>query len=382
MIATSKKDPAAVRDRDQVGYAVVGLGWIAQGAVLPGFAHARKNSRLVALVSGDPVKRQDLGQKYNARAYAYEQYDECLRSEDVDAVYVALPNSMHREYTERAAAAGVHVLCEKPMADTEEECQAMISACRTNGVRLMIAYRLHFDEANLNAIEIIQSGQIGDARAFDSLFCQQVLDPNNIRLKKALGGGTVGDMGVYCINAARYLFRAEPEEVTALTASNGEPRFRQVEEMTGAVLRFPGGRLATFICSFGAEHVSIYHVAGTKGSLTLDPAYSYEKEIQHWLTVDGKTSQKTFPRHDQFGAEIAYFSDCLLKDQEPEPNGEEGLADVRVVQAIYRSAEAGRPVRLPPFERQRRPGPRQEIEKPPVKEPKLLHAATPEGKSK
>lgn len=376
-----RKDPRAVRDRKTIRYAVVGLGWIAQAAILPAFAHARENCELVALVSGDPDKRRKLGKKYRVKQlYDYAQYDECVRNEEVDAVYIALPNHMHREYTERAAAAGVHVLCEKPMAVTEEECEAMISACKDAEVTLMIAYRLHFEEANLKAIDIVQGGQIGTPRIFDSVFTQQVVQ-GNVRLKKSEGGGTLPDVGVYCINAARNLFRAEPVEVTAYTARNGEERFREVEEMASCLLRFPEDRLASFTSSFGAAPVSEYEVVGTKGSLRLDPAYDFNKALKHYVTLEGKTKPQTFPKRDQFAAEMIAFSNCLIRGEQPEPDGYEGLADVRVIRALYRSAEEGRPVKLDPFERTRRPTLEQAIRRPAPEEPRLVHAADVSGQS-
>jgi len=197
----------ATRRRSIVRYAVVGLGHIAQVAVLPAFANAKRNSRVVALVSDDSAKLRALSDKYRIDgAYSYEEYDTCL--EQVDAVYIALPNSLHAEYTVRAAKAGVHVLCEKPMAVTAVECRRMIEACRVNGVKLMIAYRLHFEEINLKVVDLVRRGRIGTPKFFNSSFSMTVRR-NDIRTKKDMGGGTLYDIGVYCINAARYLFRAE-----------------------------------------------------------------------------------------------------------------------------------------------------------------------------
>src|SRR5262249_47736888 len=151
--------------------------------------------------------------------YDYGEYDDCLDSGEIDAVYIALPNHLHAEYAIRAARAGIHVLCEKPMAVTERECVAMIDACERARVKLMIAYRLHFDPANLAAVEVASSGGLGELRLFDSVFCNEVTDERNIRLRRATGGGPLFDIGIYCINAARYLFRAEPVEVAAIAAS-------------------------------------------------------------------------------------------------------------------------------------------------------------------
>ena len=365
----------------KIRYAVVGLGWFAQAAAMPAFDHA-ENSELVALVSDDPTKREELGKKYGIRrTYSYEEYEDCLNSGEVDAVYIALPNNLHREYTVRAAQAGIHVLCEKPMAVTVDECEAMIQACKDNNVKLMIAYRLHLEEANLQAVETVQSGKIGELRVFNSVFTQQT-EAGNIRVRKETGGGTLDDIGVYCINAARYLFQDEPVEVFATSANNGEERFSEVEEMTSAILRFPGDRLATFVCSFGAAKVSTYQVVGTKGDLRVDPAYGTEGEIEHTLTIDSEKQERKFASHDQLAAEFIYFSDCILQNKDPEPSGKEGLIDVKIIRALYHSIETGSFVRLDTPERQQRPTAAQTIERPPVQEqPDLIHAADPSGKS-
>ena len=357
----------------QIRYAVVGLGHIAQVAVLPAFGNARRNSKLVALVSGDPVKREQLGKKYGVeKTYAYGQYDECLKS--VDAVYIATPNSTHCEYAVRAAKAGVHVLVEKPMAVTEEECERMTRAAREAGVKLMVAYRLHFERANLEAGEIARSGRIGEPRLFNSTFCTPVV-PGNIRVRRDVGGGVLYDIGIYCINAARALFRDEPTEVQATTCGILD----EVEESVSAILRFPNERVAAFTASFGAAKVSEYRLAGTKGDLALEPAYDYARPLKHRLTLDGEARERRFAKRDQFAPELLYFSDCVLQNGTPEPGGDEGLADVRIIRALYRSAESGRPVSLPPFAKRERPSLEQEIRRPPVEKPEVIHAAAPSG---
>ena len=361
----------------RVRYAVVGLGHIAQAAILPAFQHAGENSELTALVSDDPVKLRTLGRRYGVKAlYSYDRYDAMLKGGVVDAVYIALPNSLHGDFAARAAFAGVHVLCEKPLAMTETECVRMIEAARERRVKLMTAYRLHFEDANMEAVEIARSGRIGEPRLFSSVFCQQVR-PGDIRLRSDLGGGTLWDMGIYCINAARYLFRAEPQEVSALSLSSPDPRFREVDEMTSASMRFQGDRVASFVSSFGASDVSSYRIVGAKGDLVCEPAYEYVGDLKHVLTIAGKSRERTFPARDQFAPELVYFSDCILEDEDPEPSGEEGLADVRVIEALYRSARERRPIKLPPFEKARRPGPEQEMRRPPVKEPRLVRTEPP-----
>ncbi|HEX6529821.1 MAG TPA: Gfo/Idh/MocA family oxidoreductase [Burkholderiales bacterium] len=357
----------------QIRYAVVGLGHIAQVAVLPAFGNARRNSKLAALVSGDPVKREELGKKYQVeKTYSYEQYDECLKT--VDAVYIALPNHLHCEYAVRAAKAGVHVLVEKPMALTEEECEEMIRAAREARVKLMVAYRLHFERANLEAGEIARSGRIGEPRLFNSTFCTPVV-PGNIRVRRETGGGVLYDIGIYCINAARALFRDEPVEVRAVSAGSLD----EVEESMSAVLRFSNERVASFTASFGAAKVSEYRLAGTKGDLALEPAYDYARPLKHRLTLDGEMRERRFAKRDQFAPELLYFSDCVLQNGTPEPGGDEGLADVRVIRALYRSATNGHPVALEPFAKRARPSLEQEIRRPPVEKPEVIHAAAPSG---
>ena len=369
-------------NREKVRYAVVGLGYFAQGAILPAFAHAKDSSELTALVSDDPEKLSELGKKYAVSwTGPYERYDELLRSGRVDAVYIALPNHLHREYTERAARAGVHVLCEKPMAVTEEDCEAMIAAARAGGVKLMIAYRLHFEEANLKAVELVRSGRLGEVRHFDSVFTMDVKS-GNIRLndQERLGGGPLYDIGVYCINAARYLFRAEPTEAFAFALNSGDPRFQAVDQGVTAVLRFPGERLATFTCAFGLADVSSYRVVGEKGALRVEPAYEYAEELVHHLTIEDKTKEQRFRRRDQVAPEIGAFSRCVLTGQEPEPSGVEGLADVRVIRAVQRSVRSGRPERIVAVEKDRRPELEQEQRKPAVSKPDLVNAEPPGGK--
>ena len=373
--APARREPG----RRRVRYAVVGLGHIAQVAVLPAFAHAADNSELAALFSDDATMLDKVGRKYRvAHRFDYDDFERGLAESAADAVYIALPNHLHREYAERAAAAGVHVLTEKPMAVTEEDCQAMIGACDRHGVKLMVAYRLHFEEANLRAVELVQSGRLGEVRIFNSVFTMQVKE-GDIRLNpRAEGGGTLYDIGIYCINAARYLFEAEPSEVTAFSARSGDPRFSAegVDEMTSAVLRFPGDRLASFTCSFGASDVARLQVVGTKGDLVMDPAYEYAEALTHRLTIDGKTRERKFPKRDQFAPELLYFSGCIMTGEEPEPSGREGLADVRIIRALYQSADRGEPVRLAPFDKRDRPTLDQEIRRPAVQKPELVKVSS------
>ena len=248
--------------------------------------------------------KSELGKKYHvANRHSYDDYKALMASGEIDAVYITLPNSMHREYAIKAARAGVHVLCEKPMAVTRKDCQAMMDAAAKHDVRLMVAYRLHFEESNMKAAQIVSSGRIGEPRLFSSVFTMNV-EEGDIRLKKELGGGPLYDIGIYCINAARYLFGSEPISVTALAASSDDPRFSEVPETVSAVMSFPQERLASFTVSFGSADTGSYKVVGTKGELLALPAYGYAGELKHRVTVGGRTSEKTIDKRDQFAPEL------------------------------------------------------------------------------
>jgi len=361
---------------EAVRYAVIGLGHIAQAAVLPAFKHAKRNSILAALVSGEEKKLKQLGRRYDVqRLCGYEEVDALFASGEIDAVYIALPNDMHKEYTVRAARAGLHVLCEKPMAVTARECKEMIRATGKANVKLMIAYRLHFERANLEAAQLARTGKLGELRFFSSDFSMQVSD-RNIRLNPArAGGGPLYDIGVYCINAARYCLAEDPVEVWATATRSADRRFRAVDETVCAVMRFKDERLATFTCSFGAADRSTYTIAGTRGTLTLDPAYEYAEGLAYQMKVGERERKKKFAKSDQFAPELLYFSDCILHDRDPEASGKEGLADVRVIEGMLRSISSGRWVRIRTDQRKRRPTLRQEIRRPAVKrEPELVDA--------
>ena len=353
-----------------IRYGVVGLGHIAQVAVLPAFTHAKRNSQLAAVVSADGAKRRAITRRYRLdHAFSYDEFDDCLRV--VDAVYLAVPNSLHAEYAIRAARAGVHVLCEKPMAVTVDECRRMIAACRKAGVKLMVAYRLHFETLNLAAIDLARSGRLGDLKFFTSSFSMTVRR-GDIRTKRACGGGTLYDIGIYCINAARNLFRAEPTEVSAVSVNSGLRTLSEVDETTAAILRFGEEHVASFVTSFNADDVAAYRIVGTKGHLHADPAYEYAEGLEYTVTLDGKTTRKRVGKRDQFAAELLYFSDCIQNDRMPEPSGEEGLQDVRIVEALYESVRRQKPVKIPRFDKSRRPTGRQRIARPGVAKPPLI----------
>lgn len=359
----------------RVRYAVVGGGWIAQAALMPGVA-GTGNSELVGLVTGDPEKGKVLAQQYGfAHVWPYERYDEMLASPDVDAVYLALPNEMHLAYAVPALEAGLHLLLEKPMAVSEEECRRIEAAAEASGARLMIAYRLHFEPATLEAIRIVRSGEIGDPRLFTSAFSQHVSAENH-RAKQGFWAGPVADMGPYPINAARNLFGAEPTEVWAVGAMNPDMPF-EFDDTVNVTMRFPGQRLAQFTVSYGANSASSYRMIGTEGDVHVEPGFGFGTKLRLRVTRGEAKEEREFPETDQFGGELAYFSDCVISGRVPEPDGEEGRLDVRVVAAIERALATGQPQHLEPVERRIRPGPDQARSLPPVKPRPLFHAAHP-----
>lgn len=371
--------------REKVRYAVVGLGYISQIAMLPAFKGARRNSTLAALVSGNPRKLAALGAKYGvAERRSYDDYDALLRSGKIDAVYIGLPNTMHRGFAERALRRGIHVLCDKPLATTVKDCQAIVAAAAKGRAKLMTAYRLHFEPANLALAALARSGKIGKARYVTAQFAMQI-KPGNIRTKGKLGGGPVFDIGIYCINAARHIFADEPIEIVAQAARTGERRFAEIEEMAAVTMRFPRERLASFVCSFGTADVSALQVWGTGGNLKLDAAFDMAgpKTLTIEMVRKGKPrrQRRRFPFVDQFAPLLLEFSDCIQTGRDPFPDGQEGLADIRAVEAIYKSIDRRAAVRLPPLVKAPRHvlAPSRGKRVRPHPEPKLIGADGPSG---
>lgn len=365
--------------KTKVRYAIVGLGDISQASMMPGVAHTG-NSEITALVTDDPVKARELGKTYGIEAtYRYDQFDELLASGLIDAVYLGTPNWRHAEFAIPALKAGIHVLSEKPLEISVEQAEAIRDAERTSSAKLMTAYRLHFEPSTLDAIRRIRAGELGELIAFTSCFTQKV-DPANHRVKNGVQAGPLFDMGPYPINATRYLFGAEPTEVvSAIATRHPEAGLGDLDDTFAVTLRFPGNRLAQFIVSYAANNVDSLTITGSKGSIHMDPAYGFGDAMEQRVTIGEKKSHESFKPTDQFGGEMRYFSDCILEDRDPEPDAEEGLADLRVIEGVLEALKTGRSVTLPPFARSRRISADQEQTLSPIKEPKLVHAASPTG---
>ncbi|AUN97784.1 gfo/Idh/MocA family oxidoreductase [Bacteriovorax stolpii] len=368
----------------KIRYGVVGLGNIAQSAVLPAFKNASSNSVLTTLISEDKQKLKVLAKKYKVKnTYLFEDLEECFMKREIDAIYIATPNDHHRQIVELAAQYKINVLCEKPMAVTLNDCLYMDQVAKKHNIKMMVAYRLHFEAANLEAIKMCRQGTLGDLKFFNSSFSYQVKDKKNIRLNPtSVGGGALYDIGIYCINASRYLFQAEPIEVVGLSVTSDDPRFINTEETTSVILRFPNDKLAAFTVSFGAYDSSDYEIIGEKGRIRLENAYDYATpmELRTFLQTrsgEMKKQTKKYKKRDQFSAELLYFSDCIIKNKTPEPGPVEGTADVKIIQAILESIHRNQPVSLDPVHKQMYPTQKQKIIRPGVRKRKLFHATGP-----
>jgi len=363
----------------KVRYAIVGLGDIAQEDMMPGVEHTG-NSEITALVTSDQVKARELGRKYGVSAlFSYEQFESALHSEAFDAIYVATPNWRHAEFIIPALRAGIHVLTEKPLEVSTEKCNEILRVQSKSAAKLMVAYRLHFEPATLDSIEKIRSGALGDVHLFASTFTQLV-DVNNHRVQNGELAGPVFDMGPYPVNAARYIFEDEPlEVVSAVGTKHPQSGFRQDFFDTVAVtLRFPENRLAQFNLSYYGNPSDSFVVIGSKGSLELNPAYTFGTALSQTEQSGDRKESHSFKNTDHFGGEMKYFSQCVLKDEDPEPDAEEGYADVRVLEGILTAMQTGQSVMLPPFRRSRRiDTERQRMTLSAVSTPELVHAGNP-----
>jgi predicted dehydrogenase len=373
------KELIGIKPDKKVRYAFVGLGDIAQEDMMPGVAHTG-NSEITALITSDQVKARELGQKYGVSAlFTYEEFDRALHSGTFDAIYLATPNWRHAEFIVPALQAGIHVLTEKPLEVSTEKCREILAAEKSSGAKLMVAYRLHFESATLDTIDKIRSGILGEVHLFASTFTQLV-DPKNHRVQDGELAGPVLDMGPYPVNAARYIFEDEPTEVvSAVGSKHPQSEFPQNFFDTVAVtLRFPNNKLAQFNLSYFGNPSNSLIAVGTEGTLELDPSYTFGKGLSQTIAIGEKKEERSFKNTDHFGGELRYFSACVLNDESPEPDGEEGFADVRVLEGILTALETGKPVQLPLFKRSRRIDiDRQQMNLSAVSTPELVHVGNP-----
>ncbi len=320
----------------KVRYGIVALGSISQEAMMPGVEHTG-NSKITALVTDDPEKAKQLAKMYDVEhTFSYAEYPQMLYSGEIDAIYLATPNWRHAEFAVPALEAGIHVLVEKPLEVSSEQCERILEAEKRSSAKLMVAYRLHFEPGTVDTIERVRSGELGDLVYFNSSFSQMV-DPANHRAQSGVLAGPVLDMGPYPINAVRNIFEDEPTEALAVGVRHPDSGFGDLDDTVSVTLRFPKNRLAQFTISYYGNKLDAYTVVGTKGSIEMNPAYMYGKPLQSYSVIGQKEQEESYKDTDHFGGEMKYFSDCILHGKDPEPDALEGLADVRVIEAIHRS---------------------------------------------
>jgi predicted dehydrogenase len=336
-----------MKDAKKVGFAVVGLGNIAQGSVLPAFLRARK-AKLAALISRDKEKAARLARKFNASAfYGSEEYTECFANPEISAVYVTTPPGVHAEFTLRAADAGKHVLCEKPLAANVAQSAQMVEACRRNGVLLMTAYRKYFEPSCVYLKQLIQDGELGRIDVIHTAFSELQIagtSPGWLLDSSLAGGGPLMDLGVYCVNTSRWLVEEDPVEVSAESWKHDAVKFRDVEEGISFRMRFPSGLVAQGSSTYGAGLSSFMFVQGTKGWVSLAPAFPFEIERSLTGKIGGRRLDRKFKVVDEFALEIDAFASSIQNKLAVAPDGAQGHRDLIILQAIYESARKGQPV--------------------------------------
>lgn len=351
----SAPPPAPLPPDERIGFALVGLGRLSLEELLPAFV-ASKKARVTALVSGTPDKLRTVARQYGipeSACYGYDSFDRLADQADVQAVYIVLPNAMHREFTERAAAAGKHVLCEKPLATSSADARAMVHACTSAGVKLMVAYRIHFQPHNLWARRLVQDGTFGRAVSISATNVQSTATnaDQQWRLKKTMsGGGALPDIGLYCLNTVRFLSDEEPEEVMAwMHSPAGDKRFTEVEATMSFMLRFPSGLVANCHTSYEAREDKHQRINLECATLDMPNAYAYEGQRlvigQRKGDSNGDTEMQLGFKN-QFAEEIDHFAGCIIDDEDPRTPGEEGVRDHVIMEALYKSAATGQTVRL------------------------------------
>lgn len=337
---------APPKDDKKLGIALVGLGSYAKNQLAVALENA-KNCYLAAIVTGTPAKAEEWTKKYNLpkeSVYNYQNFDEIAKNKAVDIIYVVLPNSMHPEFVIRAAKAGKHVMCEKPMANSVAECDAMIKACKDAGVQLGVGYRLHFEPFTQEIMRIGQKKEKGNVRFMQTNFGFTIGDPTQWRLKKAMaGGGPLMDVGIYCVQASRYVTGEEPLWVTAQFGPiTDKERFKDVEESVSWQMEFPGGAMVNGFTSYKSNIEQLY-VSADKGWMQLSPAYSYGP-------LKGKTNDgdlKLPVVHHQTVMMEAICKEFMETGKFPKHiDGDEGKRDMKILTAIYEAAQTGKRISL------------------------------------
>lgn len=322
-------------DTKKLGVALVGLGSLATNQIAPALLKTQ-NCRLAAIVTGSPEKEKVWADRYKidrSHIYNYESFDKIAGDDSIDLVYIVLPNSMHAEFTIRAAKAGKHVLCEKPMANTSAECREMIAAAKAANRKLAVGYRCQFDPMHLKCMEMARNKEFGELKAIEAGFGFTIGDPKQWRLKQKLaGGGALMDVGIYALQACRYLTGEEPTLITAQETKTDATKFAEVDESITWTMKFPSGVLAFCSTSYNFNGLNKFRAFASNGHFGMDPAFSYEGN-----RVSTSKGNVDIAPPDQFAAEMDDFAKCIREDKQSKVSGEEGLKDLLSIEAIYKS---------------------------------------------
>jgi predicted dehydrogenase len=336
--------PTAHAQGRKLNFALAGLGSLSTNQIAPALAKTQY-AQLSGIITGTPEKAERWREQYaipERNIYSYDNMDRLVDNPDIDVVYVVTPNSLHLEHTVRAARAGKHVLCEKPMANSVVDCETMIAACRDAGVKLAIGYRCQFEPHHLECMRLARDGDFGAIRVIEAGFGFRIGNPAQWRLRRELaGGGALMDVGIYALQTCRYLTGEEPLRVSALETKTDPVKFAEVDESMTFQLTFPSGVIAECSTSYNVNGINRYRAFAERGWFGLEPAYDY-------AGLRGATSRgpMNIDAIDQFAAEIDDFAQCILEDRESKVAGSEGLRDLRVIEAIYESIGSGRTVEL------------------------------------
>jgi predicted dehydrogenase len=336
---------AAEEPKRKIGFALCGLGSLSTHQLAPALQQT-EFCKLAGIVTGTPAKAASWKAKYNLPdrcVYNYDTMSQMADNPDIDVVYVVTPNAMHAESVIKAAKAGKHVLCEKPMEVSVAKCQQMIDACREAKRLLAVGYRLHFEPNNLECVRLAREKVFGELKFIEAGFGFAIGDPKQWRLNRALaGGGPMMDVGVYALQAMRYLTGEEPVQVSATQTTSADPKFHDVEETIAWQLKFPSGVLANGEATYRFSGINRFNAYAEHGSFGMEPAYSYHG--LHGKRSDGQEIKLV--DMDQFAAEMDDFAQCVLNNCPTRVPGEEGLRDVKIMMAIYEAARTGKTVSL------------------------------------
>lgn len=328
----------------KIRWGVLGTSNIARAAVLPAIQHS-SNGELVGVASRDTQRAHDFAAKLTI-PMSYGSYDALLAANDVDAVYIPLPNSLHREWAVKAAEAKKHVLCEKPLAMNSAECAEMDSAARRNGVKLMEAFMYRFHPQTQKVLDLVRTSAIGDLRFIHSAFTFRVTNPANIRLQPELGGGSLMDVGCYCVNISRTIAGQEPVEVQAYAnwGSTG------VDDQMICNLRFGNGLLAQFDCALTLGRREFYQLVGTEGTIDVPVAFLPGDDKTTIGLRQGRNERLLeISGVDEYRLMVEHFASCVLNDEPARYPPAEAAANMRTIEALYRSARhQGKPENLAP----------------------------------